>query len=201
MLGATVRDALAKLDEVRLPLHILHDAPFGELNENQEEMIETARAAADAMDDVLRRLMVCSDVDRDAFSVLLERVSLNDVLRGVLPMLRASGERRGAQLQVDLDPALPKVMADRTRVAEAVALLGADAASATGESGVLRLASGSRDGYVWLSVSPVDVASEPSALQQMLAARLLTAQGGAMVVAGQGVELRLPIIRGQNVNG
>ena len=194
MLGATVRDTLARLDEVRLPLHILHDAPFGELNENQEEMIETARAAADAMDMALRRLMVCSDVDRDAFSVLLERVSVNDVVRGVLPMLRASIERVGLQLQVDLEPAMPKVMADRTRLAEAVALFGAESASAARASDTPRLASGHRDGYVWIAVSPIDLTAEPSALQRMLATRLISAQGGSVVVAAHGVELRLPLL-------
>ena len=124
MLGATARDLLAQLDEARLPLHILLDAPFGELNENQEELIVTARASTDAMDAALRRLMVVTDVDRDALSVLLERVALNDVLRAVLPMLRAVAERRNARLEVDLDPAVPRVIADRTRLAAVIALLG-----------------------------------------------------------------------------
>ena len=195
MLGATIRDALARLDEVRLPLHILHDAPFGELNDNQEEMIETARVAADAMDAVLRRVMVCSDIDRDAFTVLLERVAVNDVVRAVLPMLRASAERAGLSLQVELEPVLPKVMADRTRLAEAIALFGAESAKGTSETGVPRVATGQRDDCLWISVSPIQLVTEERTLQTMLATRLITAQGGSVEAAGQGVELRLPLTR------
>lgn len=195
MLGATIRDALARLDEVRLPLHILHDAPFGELNDNQEEMIETARAAADAMDAVLRRLMVCSDIDREAFTVLLERVAVNDVVRAVLPMLRAAAERDGLSVQVELEPVLPKVMADRTRLAEALALFGAESARGIGETGTSRVTTGQRDGYLWISVSPIPHVADERTLQTMLATRLITAQGGSVVAAGQGVELRLPLTR------
>jgi hypothetical protein len=43
MLSVTVRSTLAQLDEVRLALHILPEAKFGELNENQEELLGTAR--------------------------------------------------------------------------------------------------------------------------------------------------------------
>ena len=112
----------------------------------------------------------------------------------VLPMLRASTERVGLQLQVDLEPAMPKVMADRTRLAEAVALFGAESASAARASDTPRLASGHRDGYVWISVSPIDLTAEPNALQRMLATRLISAQGGSVVVAAHGVELRLPLL-------
>ena len=195
MLGATVREALARLDEVRLPLHILHDAPFGELNENQEEMIESARAAADVMDAVLRRLMVCSDVDRDAFPVVLEHVAINDVVRAVLPMLRASSERAGLVLRVELNPVLPKVLADRTRLAEALALFGAMPTHVGPDTVAPRVATGQRDGQVWMRMSPVSLPTEQGALQMMLATRLVSAQGGTVSIVEQGVEVRLPVQR------
>ena len=56
MLAGVVGDSLAQLDEVRLPLHILLESRFGDLNENQEELLRDARAAADAIDVALRRL-------------------------------------------------------------------------------------------------------------------------------------------------
>ncbi|HEY9228077.1 MAG TPA: hypothetical protein VIP11_15580, partial [Gemmatimonadaceae bacterium] len=64
MLAAVVADTLSRLDEVRYPLHILIEAPFGDLNENQEELLRDARAAADAMDAALRRLAQVADADR-----------------------------------------------------------------------------------------------------------------------------------------
>ncbi len=193
MLGASVRDALARLDEVRLPLHILIDAPFGELNENQEELLVTARAAADAMDAALRRLMLVADADRDALPVLLERVSVNDVLRGVIPMLRATTDRLGARLQIELDPTLPRVMADRTRLAEALAMLGADAARATDDAHQLVLRSQLEAGVVWVRFSPVNPATTSGTPERMLAARLVAVQGGRIEQSDGQVAIGIPV--------
>ncbi|MHB8838348.1 MAG: hypothetical protein ACYC7F_05285, partial [Gemmatimonadaceae bacterium] len=46
LLAALVRDTLSRLDDVRLPLHILLEAKFGELNPNQEELLRDARGAS-----------------------------------------------------------------------------------------------------------------------------------------------------------
>jgi signal transduction histidine kinase len=66
MLAAVVHDTMAQLDEVRLPLHILLETRFGDLNENQEELLRDARNGADAMTDALRRLAQVADADRGA---------------------------------------------------------------------------------------------------------------------------------------
>ena len=54
---------VAQLDEVRLPLHILLETRFGDLNENQEELLRDARTGADAMNAALRRLAQVVDAD------------------------------------------------------------------------------------------------------------------------------------------
>lgn len=192
VLGATVRDTLGRLDDVRLPLHILIDAPFGELNENQEELLVTARAAADAMDGALRRLMLVTDADRDALPVLLERASLNDVLRGVIPMLRAIAERRGARVEPDLDPTLPRVSADRTRLAEAIALLGTVAARSADADHALRISTTRLGGSVAVRLAPVDE-SQLETPSLVLATRLMAAQGGSVARVADAFELRIPI--------
>ena len=62
---ATIADDTAKrLEQVRLPLHILLENRFGDLNENQEEMLGAARTAAEAADADL----VSSAADRRARS-------------------------------------------------------------------------------------------------------------------------------------
>ena len=69
MLAGVVSDSIGQLDQVRLPLQILLNSPFGELNENQEELLRDARAAADSIDVALRRLGQVADIDRDAMPV------------------------------------------------------------------------------------------------------------------------------------
>lgn len=195
ILGATVRDTMARLDDVRLPLHILIDAPFGELNENQEELIETARTAADALDAALRRLTTICDIDRGAISVLLERISVNEVIRGVIPMLRASAERRNLRLDVQLDPSMPRVAADRARLAEALALLGSEAAWTARDGVEPRISTGARESYVWVAMSPMDGALNAAKPEHVVATRLITVQGGAVITEGEHLEIRLPTKR------
>ena len=137
MLAGVVGDSIAQLDEVRLPLHILLESRFGELNENQEELLRDARTAADAIDVALRRLGQLAEADRGAMPVQHELVQINDVVRSVVPLARASAERQGARMEVTLEPGLPRVMADRARLAEALALL----TSAAADESDLRLPS------------------------------------------------------------
>jgi hypothetical protein len=83
MLAAVVRDTMARLDDVRLPLHILLETRFGELNENQEELLRDAQNGADALGEALRRLAQVVDVDRGALATQQELVQVNDVVRAI----------------------------------------------------------------------------------------------------------------------
>lgn len=192
-LAAAVRDARAQLDELRLPLHILMDAPFGDLNENQEELLVDARAAGAVMDVTLRRLTQIADANRGALPVLLERVAVNDVLRAVLPMLRAAAERQGARMDTDFDPRLPRVAADRARLAEAIALIGIDAAAMTTDLRALTLKSSVDTTHVRIFMSPPPAVESYTNVAFVLAEQLIVAQHGLLTVLPHAVEIILPL--------
>lgn len=213
MLAAVARDSMAQLDELRLPLHILLEARFGELNENQEELLRDARKAADAMAAAIRRLALLADADRGALSVQRELVQVNDVVRAVLPLARAAAERRDARVDTSLEPGLPRVLADRARLAEALTLLSADAAAATGPDHPLSFTTARDRGGVSITLTPVvpgggAVPAPPAPTDQaarvaepnesvrdaggvILARRLIAAQGGATEETPSGVIVRL----------
>ena len=132
MLAAVAHDSITQLDEIRLPLHILIESRFGDLNENQEELLREARNAADGMGAALRRLAQLADADRGALPVQQEFVQVNDVVRSILPLARAAAERHGARAEVVLEPGLPRVRADRARLAEALTVIASQAAASTG---------------------------------------------------------------------
>jgi signal transduction histidine kinase len=215
MLAGVVSDSIAQLDQVRLPLQILLESPFGELNENQEELLRDARAAADAIDTALRRLGQVADIDRDAFVSQQELVQVNDVVRSVLPLARAAADRRGARTQTELEPGLPRVVADRARLAEALSLFVTDASSAAGPAAPLRIAT-MRDGGggAFIRIAPVGTAAqstsggaagddargpssnEPALLggatsSFLVASRLVGAQGGEVAIEGDELTLRV----------
>jgi hypothetical protein len=200
---------MSQLDEVRLPLHILLDTRFGELNENQEELLRDARTAADSMDAALRRLGQVADADRDALVVQRELVQVNDVLRAVLPLARAAAERAGARVEAALEPGLPRVPADRARLAEALALLVDDASGAVSSAVPLALATLRENGGVSITVaplarrppaeeeldagasSPVAPKAGPSLPPSVLAERLVTCQEGTLERTSAGIIVRL----------
>lgn len=211
MLAGAVSDSLSQLDQVRLPLQILLESPFGELNDNQEELLRDARSAADAIDASLRRLAQVADIDRDAFQAQHELVQVNDVVRSVLPLARAAAERNGARTETSLEPGLPRVVGDRTRLAEALALLVADAAAETaqdkplivstardGNRAVIRIAPRSKsagdDGHGERAPSVAWASADGKPARSamfLLAARLIESQGGGLSVTDDRVEARV----------
>jgi signal transduction histidine kinase len=182
MLAGVVNDAIAQLDEVRLPLQILLESPFGELNENQEELLRDARAAADTIDVALRRLAQVADVDREALPVQRELVQVNDVVRSVLPLARAAAERQGARTESSLEPGLPRVLGDRARLAEALSLFVTSAAAASGPDKPLTVGTARDGSRAIVRVSPADGAALGTVPALILAARLISAQGGSVSV-------------------
>jgi len=161
MLAAVAHDSIAQLDEVRLPLHILLETRFGDLNENQEELLRDARNAADAMGSALRRLAQVADADRGAVAVQRELVQVNDVVRAVLPIARAAAERQGARVEISLEPGLPRVWADRARLAEALTLFASHAAASTGTDQPLVVTTTARPGGdIDVSIAPNGDANE-----------------------------------------
>ncbi|MHB8837828.1 MAG: hypothetical protein ACYC7F_02625, partial [Gemmatimonadaceae bacterium] len=189
LLAALVRDTLSRLDDVRLPLHILLEAKFGELNPNQEERLRDARGASDEMDAALRRMGQVADADRDAMPVQREAVQVNDVVRAILPLIRASAERCGARVELSLEPGLPRVPADRARLAEALTLLGTACASASDGTRPVSVSTrrDGRDGVIVLSPAP----PEGDGIGAALAERLVLAQGGAIIRETDRIEVRV----------
>jgi signal transduction histidine kinase len=123
LLADATADAMKQLDEARLPLHILLDNKFGDLNENQEEMLGAARAAVEQADQRLRRLREIVDIDAGRVTLRRDAVRTGDLITSLLPGLNAQGQACGVEVTADLAPALPRVTADRAKLQEACGLL------------------------------------------------------------------------------
>ena len=186
-----VAGALEQLEEVRLPLHILLENRFGELNENQEEMLGAARGAAEAADAALLRLRDVVRLDTGSLRLRAERVRLQDVVEGLLPPLRVAAGERDISVQVDLPPTLPALVADRGRLQEAVATLLFDFVRQAPQGAAIVVA-GSHDRQdVQLTVGGGGALVLTDA--STLAVRLIRAHGGGVDVQPGQLVVRLPI--------
>jgi hypothetical protein len=180
-----------KLDEVRLPLHILLTSPFGELNENQEEMIGAAQQAAGNADEALRFIDRIVDLDAGRVTSRAEAIRPRDLLQPVLAAVEPRLRQAGATLETDLPPTLPRVHVDPRHTREAVSLVLDQLANRAVAGVVVSVKAGAMEGFVRLRIeggSPVRGEQFP------LAQRLLWLQGATIASTAQGVlEVDLPV--------
>jgi signal transduction histidine kinase len=190
LLSSTAGTATTALNEVQLPLHILLENRFGDLNENQEEMLGSAQAAADDASALLRRLQLTADLDRGAIEFRRDPVRVDDIVRALLPTLQSLAERRNVRVVADLSPALPRVPADRTYLLEALSIILRGAVERTTDRGEVRVSVESVPGQV--KVTATHGAGALAALDAALVMRLTRAMGVRVLEAGLVTVIELP---------
>lgn len=177
-LMATIADDVAKcIEEVRLPLHILLENHFGELNENQEEMLGAARAAADAADAEVIALCQLANLDRGTRTLRRDRILPGDLVKALLPTLQAQAEKHGVTMHVDIEPLVPAIWGDQPQLHSALStLLGEVVNRATNEEIEIHL-SRNENGCV---IAVRGGGPVPGTVRTALAIRIISITGGSV---------------------
>lgn len=123
MLASLSQLSRQRMDEIRLPLHILLENHFGDLNENQEEMLVTARIAADRIDDEFVALQQLAELDLGIRQLRRDRVYPADLLNALLPLLEANAAKKGRVLHLSMAPLVPAIRADVAALQQALTTL------------------------------------------------------------------------------
>jgi signal transduction histidine kinase len=189
---ATVADSSARrLEEVRLPLHILLENHFGELNENQEEMLGAARTAAEAADADMLSLRQIAELDLGERPLRRDRIKPSELLDSLRPMLMAAAENAGVTVEIELAPLLPPVVGDRPLLQDAlVTLLRGALTSAPLESRVhLKV---DREGKA-IRFAVLGAEAPPLSVRWAAAGRVVDAHGGTVERRPDGLWIGLPI--------
>jgi signal transduction histidine kinase len=181
------------IDEIRLPLHILLENRFGDLNENQEEMLEAARTAAEHVNTDADRLAEIGQLDRGSLPLRSDRIHIADVMQSLRPTVDAEGSRVGVGVEIEVAPALPPVSGDRGRLQEAFALVLQDCVRRTATGSHVHITVEAKGAGVMMVVEhgappAVDVASA-------LAQRLLEAHGATVERAPGRISVTIPAAR------
>ena len=191
---ASLADASTKrLEEIRLPLHILLENRFGELNENQEEMLGAARTAAEAADADMRSLRQIAELDMGIRPLRHDRMRPAAVIDAIRPLLLAAAEAAGVTVELDVEPLLPEIVGDRPRLQEALVTL---------LRGPIETAAANRRARVHvrreLDVLHLDVQEggpTPFSVAWAEAVRVVQAHGGKVERQPDGVRVAIPIPR------
>jgi signal transduction histidine kinase len=178
LLAETATSASKQLAEARLSLHVLQDNHFGELNDNQEEMIGAAREATEAAEIELNHLREIADLDRGALALRRDLIKPGEIIRSLLPLLNAQAAKQGVRIMSELEPALPRVVGDRGRLQDALGLILKDAVRYALPSTSISIHASSAPLTVTITVnhgSPHSYTGDVA-----LADRLIRAQGGSV---------------------
>ena len=190
LLLASIADASTKrLEEVRLPLHILLENHFGDLNENQEEMLGAARAAAEAVDADMLSLRQIVAFDLGERPLREDRMRPSEIVDALRPLLLAAAEAAGVTLEIDVVPLLPSLVGDRALLQEALSTILRDGLGSAPTDARMQLDVGSEDNRVAFVMQRVGAAA--LSVRWAAAVRVVQAHGGA--VSRMSGELRVQI--------
>ena len=192
LLGTLAEESIRRLEEVRLPLHILLANRFGELNENQEELLGAARAAADAMMADLVALRELSELERGVHPARRDRVKAGELLESLRPMLDAAATTRHATLAVDIPPLLPPLAADRALLSSALTTLFGGVVSGVAEGGEAKLVATCAPSSVRVAMTGGGPAVD--GVRTIAATRAVEAHGGSVESRDNGLVVTLPTI-------
>ena len=178
LLRGAIQTIGQRLNEVQLPLHILLASPFGELNENQEEILAAARNATDEADIHLRRLEKLVELERGTVVIVPQPMNLADLLRPALSIAEAHAAKANVHFRAHVSLTAPRVIVDPVHAQEALSALLTEAVKETApESDVTVDAAEDDLGGIRIVVTH-DAAPATVPLGSRLARRLMEAQHG-----------------------
>ena len=192
MLAVIATESAKRLEDVRLPLHILLENHFGDLNENQEEMLGAARTAAEAVDADLIAARQIAELDLGTRELRRDRLLPADLVRSLVPTLQAIAEQQHSTLAVDIEPLAPAIRGDQPQLQDALAAVIGGAIKATTTTAELQLRVVRHDGAVRIELRGGGH-PEPD-LRLLLASRVLASLGGWVSHADDVLTVSFPTI-------
>lgn len=192
VLLASIADASTRrLEEVRLPLHILLDNHFGELNENQEEMLGAARAAAEAADADMLSLRQIAAMELGERPMRHDRMKAAEIIEALRALLLSTADSAGVTLEFEVAPVLPAFRGDRVRLQEALVTLLRGAVGSAADGTQVRLVA-DRAGAMIRFVVHAAGTTQPT-VRWAAAVRVVQAHEGSVARGLDGLSIELPM--------
>jgi CheY-like chemotaxis protein len=185
----------ARLQEARLPLHVLLSSPFGSLNENQEELISAAQAALDAADEEVSRLRLLLAIDRGEHPPVPQRIRLTELLRPPLAVAEARARTAHVSVRTNISDTAHRVIADPLQLEAALTTLLTYAIAQVPSGGEVHLVAEELEPdriHITITCGGPETLVAELPLDVRLARRLILLQQGTLPKAPGAIVINLP---------
>ena len=188
----TVADTAAReLEEVRLPLHILLENRFGDLNENQEEMLGAARTAAEVLDADVVSMRQIAELDLGEHPLRRDRIKPSELIDAIRPMLTASADAAGVTIEFEVAPLLSPITGDSARLQDALVTVIREVLTAATSEARVRIVADQEGRSFRLVVSGGGAPTR--SIRWAAAARVIRAHDGLMDERGDRLTVSFPL--------
>jgi signal transduction histidine kinase len=188
------------LQSLRMALHALTEGYVGELDEKQIELVLSARAFGEQIDDLVAGLIELAELKSGKYKLFLERLRPIDVVRASVFRQRPQAESKNIKLINRVWSGTPYVMADRQALNRILNYLLSNAINLASRDGEIIIESWERNGFVFISVrGDIECCSSAGAeLELVLIKCLIKLHGGHLSIesssaAGASFTFTIPI--------
>jgi PAS domain S-box-containing protein len=150
--------------ELRTPLtsltgfvELVLDGAGGEIAPEGRRMLNIARANGERLTRLVSDVLDISRLETGRFELSPEFVFLGDLLRELSASMSSEFQKKGISLNIDVEPGLPRIWADRERTAQVLSNLLTNACRYTAEGGSVSVSATHAPAGVVLAVSDTGV--------------------------------------------
>jgi len=192
--GTASHELRTPLTTLQMGIDLLDEQISPQATVRQREILSMCREDAARLERLVADLLDLSKIESGRMQPVMSSIAAGALVTGALQPSRPRVEASGIELQVQIDPDLPPVMADPSQIERVVANLIANAVNATPRGGRILVAAHRTDNRVEVSVSDTG-RGIPREYLPRLFGKFMQVPGSATGSAGLGLAISQRIVR------
>lgn len=193
-IGVASHELRTPVTSMLLSVQLLEEGAAGPLTPEQHEIVEAQRQDVERLDHLMRELLDISRLEAGSAPPRFELVRPQDLLDSAYQSTKSAAGQKGVLLELEKNPGLPLVRADRSQIGRVLVNLISNAVRHTEPGGHVRLrATGSGD-QVTLSVEDTG-SGIPNEYREHIFERFVQVPGATGGGAGLGLSISRTIVQ------
>jgi PAS domain S-box-containing protein len=124
------------LTSVLATLELLLQGSLGELNQDQREFIKTSKEQGEFLSELIDNLIDLSSLESNKMELVKEPVDIETVVSDMSSFANESARTKSLKFSLDVEPNLPRIIADRKKIERMLKILLSNAVKFTKQGGV-----------------------------------------------------------------